>query len=132
MEIKFKLLNQETCHVETYHVKTEPTKGTKLSAGYDLYSAQNILLKSNCTELVPVGISIEIPNNYFGMICSRSGLATKGIFILNAPGIIDSDYRGEIKCILHNISNTNFQIEIGMKIAQLIIRDQNGFGSTGL
>ena len=84
------------------------------------------------------------------MICSRSGLATKGIFILNAPGIIDSDYRGEIKCILHNISNTNFQIEIGMKIAQLIImpccnvnwiktdtlsntaRDQNGFGSTGL
>ncbi len=130
-----------------------PVLGTANSAGYDLFACINndIYLHSNDTILVPTGIAIEIPSGYCGMICSRSGLALKyGIHVLNSPGIIDSDYRGELKCILHNCSNTSFTINNSTKIAQLLIikyetiiwqesstlsetgRGINGFGSTGI
>lgn len=132
---------------------TIPIIGTNNSAGYDLVACidKDIIIQPNEIILVPTGIAIEIPNGYFGMVCSRSGLACKyGIYILNAPGIIDSDYRGEIKCILHNCSNNAFILKNGTKMAQLLImkheivnwietdnlsdtnRGTNGFGSTGI
>ncbi|MBR1944553.1 MAG: dUTP diphosphatase [Alphaproteobacteria bacterium] len=132
---------------------TIPVIGTTNSAGYDLVACidNDIEIKPNEFILVPTGIAIEIPNGYFGVVCSRSGLACKyGIHVLNAPGIIDSDYRGEIKCILHNCSNDVFTVKNGTRIAQLIImkhetvnwietdglsdtgRGKNGFGSTGM
>ena len=130
-----------------------PVLGTTNSAGYDLSACTNVDISINPNEivLIPTGIAMEIPEGYFGMICSRSGLAIKyGIHVLNSPGIIDSDYRGEIKCILHNSSNNIFTVQNGSRIAQLIVmkyeniklvetetlsetnRGFNGFGSTGL
>jgi len=130
-----------------------PTLGTNNSAGYDLIACidTDIQIQPNEIVIVPTGIAIEIPIGYFGMVCSRSGLACKyGIHVLNSPGIIDSDYRGEIKCILHNCSNNTFTLSNGTKMAQLIImkyekinwietdhlsdtnRGTNGFGSTGM
>lgn len=103
--------------------------------------------------MIPAGIAIVIPEGCFGMVCPRSGLAAKfGLTILNAPGIIDSDYRGELKNILTNLSSQDFVITDGMRIAQLLImkyvceaefqevtalssqtaRGSGGFGSTGL
>lgn len=143
MEIRIKKLSKNSII---------PALGTTNSAGYDLYACINndICISPNEIILIPTGIAIEIPNSYFGMICSRSGLAAKyGIYILNSPGIIDSDYRGEIKCVLHNSSNSIFTVKNGTRIAQLIImkyenikfvesetlsdtsRGFNGFGSTG-
>ena len=130
-----------------------PMTGTNNSAGYDLVACldKDIQIQPNEIVLVSTGIAIEIPSGYFGMVCSRSGLACKyGIHVLNSPGIIDSDYRGEIKCILHNCSNSIFTLSNGTKMAQLIImkhekiswletnnlsdtnRGENGFGSTGI
>jgi dUTP pyrophosphatase len=101
--------------------------------------------------IIDTGIALEIPSGFFGMVCSRSGLAAQhGLAVLNSPGIIDSDYRGAIKCILINHSGVPFIIGDGMRIAQLIIvqshdiswtrtediakseRGTNGIGSTGL
>lgn len=132
---------------------TIPTLGTTNSAGYDLVACidKDISIQPNEFVLVSTGIAMEIPSGYFGMICSRSGLSSKyGIHILNAPGIIDADYRGEIKCILYNCSNNTFTLKNGTKMAQLLImkheiinwvetdnlsdtnRGTNGFGSTGI
>jgi dUTP pyrophosphatase len=99
---------------------------------------------------VPCGFSIELPTGYEGQVRPRSGLAIKhGVTILNAPGTIDADYRGEVKAMLINMSETTFIIEPGMRIAQLVIapvsrvtwhqlaelsstdRGEGGFGSTG-
>lgn len=128
-----------------------PSYGTENSAGIDLYSITNTNIYPNETKIIQTGIAIELPTGSCAFICSRSSLASKhGIFILNSPGIIDSDYRGEIKCILHNCSNTVFYVSLGIRIAQLLIlrhekiqweivdslsttdRGANGFGSTGL
>ena len=141
MEIRYRLLKNEA---------GLPERGTELSAGYDLRSSQNYTLRPNETAIIPTGLALEIPKNHFGMICSRSGLAAKhSVIVLNAPGIIDADYRGEIKCILHNFGLAPFEITRQMKIAQLILmpflpiewvncsalsdskRGENGFGSTG-
>ena len=144
MEIKIKKLSENAII---------PVLGTHNSAGCDLFACINndVCINPNEIVLVPTGIAMEIPDNYFGMVCSRSGLALKyGVHVLNSPGIIDSDYRGEIKCILHNASNSAFIIQNGAKIAQLIVikyenirwveteilsdtsRGYNGFGSTGI
>lgn len=133
-----------------------PIRATEESAGFDLYSCidNDIVIDKNETKLIGTGISIVIPSGHFGMMCPRSGLAAKfGITLLNAPGIIDSDYRGEIKCILTNLSDKQFIVSSKMRIAQLIImkyennaklidgnecdanatsRGCGGFGSTGL
>ena len=143
MEIRFKKLLQNAII---------PTTGTINSAGYDLFACINedINIHPNCIVIISTGLAIEIPNGYFGMVCSRSGLSSKhGICVLNSPGIIDSDYRGEVKCILHNCSKNIFTVKNGTKIAQLIVikheviewiksdnlsetnRGTNGFGSTG-
>ena len=125
-----------------------PTKGSKNAAGYDLYSSEKTTIKSNDKKLISTQISMNIPNGCYGRIAPRSGLAAKN-FIDVGAGVIDSDYRGEIKVLLFNFSNSDFEIEEGDRIAQIIIeyvvpteiievndleeteRGDGGFGSTG-
>ena len=125
---------------------------TEFSSGIDLIAAidDKIILKKFQRILVPTGISIEMPHGYEAQIRSRSGLAWKnGIMVLNSPGTIDNDYRGEIKVILINFGEEDFIIEPKMRIAQMIFatftqanlidennlkdtnRSDGGFGSTG-
>lgn len=130
------------------------TKYGDKNAGIDLLANidKSITLSPNGRILIPSGLKIELPNNMMGMVVGRSGLALKfGIIVPNSPGIIDSDYRGEVGVILYNISNKTYTINPLDKIAQLIIlsietqrlnwiqtdglseseRAENGFGSTG-
>ena len=120
------------------------------SAGFDLHSVDDVVLKPMERVLISTGLSFEIPDGYEIQIRPRSGLAYKhGITVLNTPGTIDSDYRGEIKVLLINLSNENFEIKIGDRIAQAVMqevvqvefeevlelseseRGEGGFGSTG-
>ncbi len=130
-----------------------PHYASEGSAGMDVYAAisEDISLSPNCTALIPTGLAIALPNGYECQVRSRSGLAAKyGVFTLNAPGTVDSDYRGEIKVILSNFGNEPFIIKRGDRIAQLVIakyekidwyetkeldkteRGEGGFGSTGI
>lgn len=129
-----------------------PNYETLASAGMDLraHISQDITLKSLERTIVKTGLYIEIPIGYEAQIRPRSGLAAKnGITVLNSPGTIDADYRGEIGVILVNLSNQDFVIKNGERIAQMIIakheralfvevqelsetsRGEGGFGSTG-
>ena len=126
-----------------------PQKATDGSAGYDLFSAQDVDILPNSQATIETGIQLELPSGYFGQICGRSGLASKNGIIIGG-GVIDNDYRGEIKVILFNISHEMFQVKTGMKIAQLIClpfatlkiieveclseseRGAKGFGSSGI
>jgi dUTP pyrophosphatase len=127
--------------------ETEGSSGMDLRANVD----ETIVLKPFERYLVPTGISIEIPRGYEAQIRARSGLAIKhGISLVNGIGTIDSDYRGEIKVILINLGNENFEIKKGDRIAQMIFakiemaevrevkaiessdRGSGGFGHTGL
>ena len=121
-------------------------------AGVDLRSVVRIVLKPHERAMVATGLAIALPEGYAGFVLPRSGLAAKhGISIVNAPGLIDSNYRGELKVILlNNDSNDSFAIEIGDRIAQLIVmpistinfeqveeltesqRGVSGFGSSGI
>lgn len=97
---------------------------TEHSAGYDLYSSNReiITLKQGSIELIPTGIAISLPVGYEAQIRPRSGLAIKnGIGILNSPGTIDADYRGEIKVILFNFGMDDFIIKPKTRIAQMVI-----------
>lgn len=130
-----------------------PKYQTSGSAGLDLYAFldESIVLKKNEIVLVPTGIYLEIPIGYEAQIRSRSSLALKnGIFCLNSPGTIDSDYRGEIKVILASFNNDSFIINNGDRIAQMVFskfehvvfnevdelssteRGEGGFGSTNV
>lgn len=130
-----------------------PVYATEGSAGADLHSCidASLVLKAGEVVIVPTGISMEIPKGFEVQIRSRSGLAAKnGIFVLNSPGTIDEDFRGEIKVILANFSKTDFTIENNMRIAQMVLTQYNkadfviatdltnttrgsgGFGSTGV
>ena len=129
-----------------------PEYQTPLSAGLDIRAnlAESITLSPLERAMVPTGLFVELPEGYEMQIRPRSGLAAKhGITVLNSPGTIDADYRGEIKVILVNLSNTPFTIEPGERIAQMIVarydqvewqaveslseteRGAGGFGSTG-
>jgi len=129
-----------------------PHYATEKSAGMDLRAAlsEPITIKSGEVKIIPAGIAIALPNGMEAQIRPRSGLAAKsGITVLNSPGTIDADYRGEIKVILINHSNEDFTITRGMRIAQMVIvkyehitlqkvdsldnteRGEGGFGSTG-
>ena len=129
-----------------------PTYKTSGSSGMDLmaYLKKKIKVNAGKKIIVPTGIAIALPKNYEAQIRPRSGLAAKnGISVLNTPGTIDSDYRGEIKIILINLSKETFTIKPGDRIAQMIfcpvikanlkeveklpttIRGKKGFGSTG-
>ena len=131
-----------------------PTYGTTGSAGLDLPAALSSALTINPGEwlLIPTGLSCAIPKGYEGQIRSRSGLSYKhGVIVLNAPATIDSDYRGEIKVILMNMSKEPFTVDPKMRIAQMVFasyaqadwklvetledqtsRGTGGFGSTGV
>jgi dUTP pyrophosphatase len=101
-----------------------PKQMTELAAGYDLYScnSEDITLKPGKVKMVPTGLSISLPRGFEAQIRPRSGLASKnGIGVLNSPGTIDADYRGEIMVILFNFGEQEFTIYSGMRIAQMII-----------
>mgnify|MGYP001215244747 FL=1 len=129
-----------------------PEIQTNFSAGVELLAAVNntLVIKPSQRKIVPTGISIALPEGYEAQVRPRSGLAIKnGISVLNTPGTIDSDYRGEIGVILINFGNNTFKIERGMRIAQMVVspvvaiawnetdelskttRGSGGFGSTG-
>ncbi len=129
-----------------------PTRGSEFAAGADLYALldKSITVMPNQTVMIGTGIAMEIPEGYAGFVFARSGLACKeGIAPANKVGVIDSDYRGEIKVALHNHSNDEKTIEPGQRIAQIVImpfvppvfeecdelsdtsRGKGGFGSTG-
>ncbi|WP_396182227.1 dUTP diphosphatase [Flavobacterium sp.] len=130
-----------------------PNYETVASAGMDLRAnlTESIILKSLERTIVKTGLFIELPIGYEAQVRPRSGLAAKkGITVLNSPGTIDADYRGEIGVILVNLSNEDFVIENGERVAQLVIakheraewievtelsetsRGTGGFGSTGV
>ena len=132
-----------------------PSYETAEAAGMDLRAAvpedTPLTLKPGARELVPTGFAMAIPPGFEAQIRPRSGLALKhGIGLVNAPGTVDSDYRGEIKIILINLGHEDFEISRGMRIAQMIIapvlqvaikpveslddtaRGAGGFGSTGV
>ena len=101
-----------------------PSRGTDGAAGLDLKAAidQEMILLGSHRQVVPCGFAIEIPKGYFGMICPRSGLARHHwVTVVNAPGIIDSDYRGEIAVTLVNYSRVTYMIQPGERIAQLLV-----------
>src|SRR5690554_1916389 len=129
-----------------------PEYATALSAGMDLRADIDgpVTLKPLQRALIPTGIHIQLPEGYEAQIRPRSGLAIKhGISIVNSPGTIDSDYRGEIRVILVNLSNENFTIQDGERICQMVVaqhatieweevnsldetrRGSGGFGHTG-
>lgn len=129
-----------------------PAYATGLSAGMDLRAniTEPIVLKPLQRCLVPTGLSIALPEGYEAQVRPRSGLALKkGITVLNSPGTIDADYRGEIGVILVNLSDTEFVIEDGERIAQMVVaryeqvewetvetlseteRGEGGFGHSG-
>lgn len=98
-----------------------PFYGTEHAAGFDLYSIIDYELKLGETKAISTGIAIEIPEGKVCLIWDRSGLGSKGIH--RFAGVIDSDYRGEIKIVLHNHTNQSFEIKKGDRIAQAIIQD---------
>ena len=131
-----------------------PAYASALAAGCDLEAAvpeeTPLVLAPGARALVPTGLALAIPAGYEAQVRPRSGLAYKhGITVLNAPGTIDADYRGEVKVLLVNLGEAQFTIERGMRIAQLILapvsrarfvatddldatlRAAGGFGSTG-
>ena len=144
MEVKIKKLN-ENCILPQYM--------TEGAAAMDVYACieEEIVINPRQRVLVPTGFAIGVPSGYAAVLCARSGLAYKnGIGLANGIGVIDSDYRGEVKAALINNSDVPFTVEKGMRIAQLMImpvavctltqvdeleqtvRGEGGFGSTGI
>ena len=128
-----------------------PKLANEGDVAFDLYSVEDLTLKAGEWHAVATGISLEIPQGYEGQVRPRSGLALKqGVTVLNAPGTIDSGYRGEVKSIMINHGKEPFKITKGLRIAQLAIRavpkalfeavetleesdrGEDGFGSTGM
>ncbi len=130
-----------------------PQRMSSAASGYDLYASlkKSIELRAGDRVLVPTGFAISMPDNLEAQIRPRSGLAYKnGITVLNSPGTIDADYRGEIKVLLINLSNEDFTIEPNERIAQMVFqevptikfeevpelletdRGAGGFGHTGI
>ncbi len=130
-----------------------PKYKTDGSSGLDIAAdiKKNIEIKPGKTEIIPTGLAVSIPKNFEIQIRPRSGLAAKNqISILNTPGTIDADYRGELKVILINLGNKSFLVEKGLRIAQIVLcpiikanikevdtlddtkRGSRGFGSTGV
>jgi dUTP pyrophosphatase len=129
-----------------------PSYETSGAAGMDLFAAveEDVMLGKFARALIPTGLQIALPHGFEAQVRPRSGLALKnGLTVLNAPGTIDSDYRGEVKVILVNLSDENYVIRRGARIAQMVIapvtrglfhevnvlpetaRGAGGFGSTG-
>ena len=146
VKILFKILENGK---ELYNLQ----KATKDSAGFDLVAAidKDTILRGSQSTLIPCGFSIQMPENFEAQVRPRSGIALKNnVTVLNSPGTIDADYRGEIGVILINHGKKEFIISRGMRIAQIIfmelpkieleekieldktVRNKGGFGSTGI
>lgn len=127
-----------------------PKKQHQADAGFDLEANANIRIPVGSWTLVPTGTRLQIPEGYVGKVCSRSGLALKhGVAVLNAPGIVDAGYQGDVGVVLINHGVEPFEVKKGERIAQLLIeklpevsivggeiqspsdRGEGGFGSTG-
>lgn len=127
-----------------------PTRGTVSSAGLDIYSTEKATIHAGRYMPITTGLELEIPAGHFGMLVPRSGLAAKSqVSVVNSPGIIDSDFRGELMVLVENRGQDLFVINVGDRIAQLVImpyaeiepvlvdslsstdRGAGGFGSTG-
>lgn len=143
--MKINIINQSKHHLPSYQ--------TSSSAGMDLRAnlETSVVLKPLQRALIPTGLYMEIPVGYEAQIRPRSGLAYKfGISIVNSPGTIDADYRGELKILLVNLSDQDFTVEDGERIAQMVVakhetvewqeaaelseteRGAGGYGSTGV
>lgn len=125
-----------------------PVRSSRFAAGLDLHSIENVTLEARGRALIRTGLSVAVPHGFYGRIAPRSGLAVRhGLDVL--AGVVDSDYRGEIRCALINHGDKPLEITTGMRVAQLIIeaialpepvwskalsetaRGPGGFGSTG-
>ena len=145
MNMKVKIVNRSQW--------PSPQYATPLSAGVDLRAdiPEGIVLESLGRAMVPTGLYLEIPAGYEAQVRPRSGLAAKkGVTVLNSPGTVDADYRGEVRVILVNLSSEPFTVEPGERIAQMVFarheqvewdevevleeseRGAGGFGSTGV
>ena len=141
------LIKRLSKNIELPKYETNGSSGMDLSANIE----KQIKIEPGKTSIIPTGISVSIPKNFEIQIRSRSGLAAKSqISVLNSPGTIDADYRGELKVILINLGNKTFVVERGTRIAQMVLcpvvkakfkevdslddtnRGVGGFGSTGL
>lgn len=150
----FKLVSKNMLKLKVKRIRKDiilPEYKTEGASGFDLSSSIDSLLKAGEFAVIPTGLIIEVPPGYEAQVRPRSGLAaSNGIGVLNTPGTIDSDYRGEIKIVLFNFSDKDFNIRKGDRIAQLVIskiervkiievenisgseRGTQGFGSTGI
>ena len=129
-----------------------PERGSAYAAGYDLFAdlQESVLIQPHETKMIGTGLAMEIPEGYFGGIFARSGLSSKeGLRPANCVGVVDADYRGEVKVALHNDGEVVREVKAGQKIAQLVVvpflgvefdeveelsetvRGVGGFGSTG-
>jgi dUTP pyrophosphatase len=127
-----------------------PSRSRSGDAGYDLRATERVSIPQEGRRLVGTGIAVALPEGVAGLVTPRSGLAIEhGLTLLNAPGLIDPNYRGEIKVILHNTSERRYTVEIGDRVAQLLLvpywapelevvealpdseRGAGGFGSSG-
>jgi len=129
-----------------------PDRGSEYAAGYDLFAdiQEDVLINPHETKMIGTGLAMEIPEGYWGGVFARSGLSAKeGLRPANCTGVVDSDYRGEVKVALHNDSNETRTVTPQEKIAQLVVvpflsvefnevneltetvRGEGGFGSTG-
>lgn len=142
IEVKFKKLHQEA---------QLPIYATEEAAGMDVRSVADMAIGKGQYAMIPTGLSVEIPKGWELQVRPRSGLAAKnGVTVLNSPGTVDSDYRGEIKVLLINHGEYTFSVKSGDRIAQLVLakapqasivevkeiavteRNSGGFGSTGI
>jgi len=141
------LIKRLSKHIPLPRYETEGSSGMDLAANIE----KMIEIKPGKSSIIPTGIALSIPNNYEIQIRPRSGLAAKNqISVLNTPGTIDADYRGELKVILINLGEKIFRVENGLRIAQMVLcpiikatleevnelektkRGSSGFGSTGI
>lgn len=139
-KLKFQKLNEKA---------TLPARKSKNACGLDIYSIEEVSITSGYRKAIRTGVAVSIPQGFYGRIAPRSGIAlTAGVDVL--AGVVDSDYRGEIICLLINLGTDDFKINVGDRIAQLIIekiallvpewdeqlskteRNIGGFGSTGI
>lgn len=140
--IKFKKVNEDALIPNYAHIE---------DAGMDIYSNEEKVIPARSWDLVKTGFSMELPSGYEAQVRSKSGLSLKsGLIVLNSPGTIDENYRGEVGIILMNVSNTDYKVEKHQKVAQMVInkvehfkieivdeissssRGDGAFGSTGL
>jgi dUTP pyrophosphatase len=126
-----------------------PIRGSALAAGYDLHASEDVIIRTKGRAVVPTGIAITVPTGTYGRIAPRSGLAVKhGIDV--GAGVVDADYTGEVRVVIFNHGESDYMINNGDRVAQLIVekigtpevlevdslqstvRDTSGWGSTGI